>query len=74
MKTLARRLWEEPALFLSALVGAVELVLQLVGATGALAVLAPIAGGVGIRQLVAPTTRQDPVDPALLAPPGRIPD
>jgi hypothetical protein len=73
MKTLARRLWEEPALFLSVIVGAVELVLQIVGATGALAVLAPIAGGLGIRQLVSPTTREDPTDPAILAP-ERIPN
>lgn len=68
MKTLARRLWEEPALFLTTLVAGVELVLQLVGATGVLSIVAPVLGGLGIRQLVTPTTRQEPTDPELLRP------
>lgn len=68
MKTLILRLWEEPALFLTALAAAVELALQLLGATGALAILAPLLAGLGVRQLVSPNTRRDPVDPEILAP------
>jgi hypothetical protein len=68
MKTLARRLWEEPALFLAALAAAVELVLHLLGANAVLQIVTPLLAGAGVRQLVSPTTREDPRDPAIIAP------
>jgi hypothetical protein len=68
MKTLARRLWEEPALFLTVLAAVADVALHALGASAAWLALPPLLAGAGVRQLVSPTTREDPRDPAIIAP------
>lgn len=62
MKTVAQRIWNEPAVFVGLLVTLGLLIVNIIGHTEwsgqeVVEVLAPLASALGIRQLVVPATK-----------------
>lgn len=70
MKPLVKKFWNEPAAAIGLFTSLVLLVLQLIGdshftADTIIAIVAPLASGLGIRQLVSPDTTAGPIETAV---------
>jgi outer membrane biosynthesis protein TonB len=79
MKTIAQRVWREPAVCIGLLTSVILLVLQLIGdnkftADTIIAIVAPFASALGIRQLVTPTAKPTEGSSAMQETPQPTPD